>query len=80
MRDPQSFRSQMGRHNALVSGSVALQFFERVVWKESDIDIFIEQGENAEAFGNYLIEQEGYKFIKATENDEYMRPAIVEVS
>lgn len=52
----------MGRHDALVSGSVALQFFERVLWKEADLDIFVEQGENAEAFAKYLTETEGYKF------------------
>jgi len=29
------FRSQMGVHNALISGSFALQFFAEVRWKES---------------------------------------------
>ncbi|MCJ1267056.1 hypothetical protein MMC22_006941 [Lobaria immixta] len=52
----------MAIRNALVSGSVAVQFFERVLWKESDLDIFIEEGKDAKAFGKYLTEREGYNF------------------
>lgn len=61
VRNPQLFRSQMGRCDALVSGSAAIQFFDRVFWKEADLDIYIEEGENADAFGEYLTEMEGYK-------------------
>ncbi|MCJ1469260.1 hypothetical protein MMC07_007893 [Pseudocyphellaria aurata] len=68
--DPDRFRSQMGRHNALVSGSVALQFFERVLWKEADLDIYVEQGESAEAFAKYLTESEGYK-LNSRKGGEY---------
>lgn len=70
----------MGRYNALVSGSVALQLFERTLWKESDLDIFMETGESAEAFGDYIMEKEGYKYVKTTVNHGYMMPDIVEVS
>lgn len=80
VRDSQFFRSQMGRYNALISGSVALQLFERALWKESDLDILIEKGENARAFGSYLAEKEGYRLEKTSENHGYMMPDIVEVS
>lgn len=81
VRDPQFFRSQLGRHNALVSGSVALQLFERVLWKESDLDIFIERGDDAEAFAKYLTKEEGYKFHSRNEaRAEYKMSYIVEVS
>ena len=70
----------MGRNNAIVSGSVALQFFERVVWKDSDLDIFIRHGENAEAFEKYLTEEEGYKFMSQNRSREgYKMAFIVEV-
>lgn len=80
VQDSQFFRSQMGKNNALVSGSVAIQFFERVVWKESDLDIYIEEGEKATAFGNYLTEEEGYEFQRATENGPYKMHDIKQVS
>lgn len=69
----------MGKYNALVSGSVALQLFERTLWKESDLDIFMETGENAEAFGDYIMEKEGYRYVKTTVNHGYMMPDIQEV-
>lgn len=80
MRNPQHFRSQMAKYEALVSGSVALQLFERVVWKESDLDVFTRWGTYAGEFGLYLIEEEGYKLEKTTRNHGYMMPDIHEVS
>lgn len=79
VRDPQLFRSQMAIRNALVSGSLAVQFFERVVWKESDLDIFIQEGKDAKAFGKYLTEKEGYKF-SGTSSGAYMAIDIEEVA
>ena len=63
--DPKSLRSEMARSEALISGSFALQFFERVQWEASDLDIFV--GTN-KADGSYtnsnglrrLLETEGY--------------------
>ena len=33
VQDPKGFRSQMGKSGALIFGSFAIQFFERVWWK-----------------------------------------------
>jgi hypothetical protein len=44
----------MGKHDALISGSIALQFFERVVWRESDLDIYVQYGPKAEAMAHYV--------------------------
>lgn len=79
MRDPQLFRSELGKHNALVSGSVALQFFERVVWRESDLDVFIEEGENAGTFHKYLTEKEYYKLNTTAFFPGYMMSDIEQV-
>lgn len=62
----------MGKYDAIGSGSLALQVFERVLWKESDMDVFIRKGAGAEAFGKYLCEGEGYTLV-APKRDTYVR-------
>lgn len=69
VKDPNGLRSQMGEHDALISGSFALQFFERVTWDASDLDIFIPAGPGAESFGKHLQEAEGYS-PQGTQNRE----------
>ncbi|KAL8686449.1 MAG: hypothetical protein Q9218_007098 [Villophora microphyllina] len=71
VKDPKALRSFMGKHDVLISGSFAIQFFERVTWDESDLDLYAEQGPNAEALEKYLCEQEGYKFARETGGTEY---------
>jgi hypothetical protein len=58
--DSIALRVQMKRHGAVISGGLALQFFARRVWKESDMDLFIKSGESAMALGRYFVEAEGY--------------------
>ena len=61
----------MGKYGALISGSFAIQFFERVVWEESDLDIFVEEGLDASNFEQYLCEKEGYHLTrKQSSGDE----------
>ena len=69
VQDPKGLRSQMAAHNALISGSFAIQFFERVNWNEADLDIFVEQYEDAEEFQQYLCEREGYRFEREQGED-----------
>jgi hypothetical protein len=59
---------QMGKYDALISGSFAIQFFDHVSWTESDLDIYVEGEESAKAMGRYLVEQEKYKFVERTPN------------
>ena len=72
VRDPKALRSQIGIHNALISGSFAVQFFERLTWKESDLDIFVEQGQGATALEHYLCIKEDYYFVREGNIDEYI--------
>ncbi|KAL8784342.1 MAG: hypothetical protein Q9195_009087 [Heterodermia aff. obscurata] len=67
VNDPQSFRSEMADRDALISGSFALQFFERVTWNESDLDIFLEGQNEVSGFEQYLCEREGYRFDHLSE-------------
>ncbi|KAI1638414.1 hypothetical protein F4809DRAFT_599895 [Biscogniauxia mediterranea] len=63
VKDPVGFRSQLGRSDALISGSFALQFFERVVWPEADLDIMVQDGESLDGLAKLLIEKEGYEMV-----------------
>ncbi|KAH8683003.1 hypothetical protein BGZ60DRAFT_551938, partial [Tricladium varicosporioides] len=63
VNDPPSLRSLMSQCNALISGSFALQFFERVVWKNSHLDIYVEcqpEGETALPLEEHLVGVEHY--------------------
>jgi hypothetical protein len=66
---PREFRSQMAECDAVVSGSQALQFFERVHWKEADLDVFIRMGSGVDKFCEYLMETEGYKHVSTRTDD-----------
>ncbi|KAI0148170.1 hypothetical protein F4776DRAFT_660343 [Hypoxylon sp. NC0597] len=64
IKDPTGFRSQLGHSDALISGSFALQFFERITWLDSDLDIVVRDGENLEGLANFLTTVEGYKMTE----------------
>ncbi|KAI1269437.1 hypothetical protein F5Y18DRAFT_437344 [Xylariaceae sp. FL1019] len=76
--DPVAFRTQLGMSNGLISGSFALQFLEGVTWKDSDLDILIQHGEDADAIEQCLIEQ-GYEFVEAcTHPERYLYAFVAE--
>ncbi|OTA84410.1 hypothetical protein M434DRAFT_36467 [Hypoxylon sp. CO27-5] len=64
IRDPTRFRSQLGHSDALISGSFALQFFERTTWLDSDLDIVVQDGKNLEGLAKFLTAVEGYKMTE----------------
>lgn len=59
----------MARTNALISGSFALQFFDRVHWPASDLDINVRQG--SDILESYLCRIEGYTLQISTDGDKY---------
>ena len=61
VEDPRGFRTQLGRHNALVSGSFAHYFFKGETWKMFEMDVFMAYGDGSEAFARYLVGNEGYE-------------------
>lgn len=72
IEDPITFRSKLARYNALISGSFALQFFERRFWKESDLDIYVNGSDDSgshDRLDEYLVNSEGYK-LQAAKEDE----------
>lgn len=62
----------MAAHDALISGSFAIQFFERVNWIESDLDIFVQDETGTWEFEQYLCEREGYRFDRELGVDSEM--------
>ena len=71
VHDASSLRSQMGKYDALIDGSFAIQFFERLTWPDSDLDFFVEQGRGFESFCKYLVEAEGYQLVRTTQEDPH---------
>ncbi|KAI0436020.1 hypothetical protein F4803DRAFT_557410 [Xylaria telfairii] len=66
-QNPRAFRTELGRANALISGSFALQFFANKYWPESDLDIYLREDENVARLGKYLVEAEGYQLASNQE-------------
>jgi hypothetical protein len=79
VRDPCKFRSAIAHHDALVSGSFAIQFFDDVLFNGSDLDAYIQDGEGASAFGHYLRRGEGYALEKEKIEHAYSLDEIFKV-
>ena len=62
VKDPMSFRSLMARMGLVISGSFALQFFDRTYYPKSDLDLYLHPNRHMIEVGLYL-EREGYKFV-----------------
>jgi len=60
--NPLSFRSLQARTGTVVSGSNALQFFDRISYEGSDMDVYIHPGHALEV-GVWLMKEEGYTFL-----------------
>ncbi|EPE34585.1 hypothetical protein GLAREA_10279 [Glarea lozoyensis ATCC 20868] len=76
VKTPVALRSELAKHNAVISGSTALQLFERVTWRKSDLDIYVERddGTAVSALGTYLTTVESYVAVAApfpNANDDY---------
>lgn len=67
--DPQGFRSQMARSDALISGTFAAQFFERVFWDRDPMDLLVQEGLGCELFSKYLSEVADYSEVTFQEDD-----------
>jgi hypothetical protein len=55
------FRSLQARTATLVSGSIALQLFDRVFYPGSDLDLYVHPDHQREV-ARYFMDQEGYTF------------------
>lgn len=70
--DPRAFRSALGTCGGVVSGSQALQFFERTSYQLSDLDIYI-RPEGSNALVTWLI-KEGYTLEHTSDDYTLVEP------
>ncbi|OJT15482.1 hypothetical protein TRAPUB_7353 [Trametes pubescens] len=70
-----AFRGMQARTGTLISGSSALQFFDRTVYPESDLDLYVHAKHRREV-GRWLIE-EGYAFAPTEHQDPRFEVEIV---
>lgn len=60
--EPLLFRSLMARTHMVISGSFALQFFDRTYYPDSDLDLYLHPDRNVIYVGLFL-EEEEYTFV-----------------
>jgi hypothetical protein len=58
--DPEGFRKVQRRTSALISGSNALQFFDRSLYPDADLDLYVHRGRETELAAFLL--KEGYEY------------------
>lgn len=66
----------------LISGSFVVQFFDDMLWEESDLDIYLQEGPRVRDFCGYLTRKEEYVLVeeKPAENSLYPSDDILRVS
>lgn len=79
--NPKKLREQLGKSDAPISGSLALQLFECCSWGESDMDVFIKAGTGAVSFAAYVKDAEKYRLVTTRhfDSDDYNLPDLVAV-
>ena len=82
VQHPKAFRHELQESNAVVSGSVALQFFDSPsTWQAGDMDVYVMQGVDTKAMHEHLVTTQQYEFEHSRNGDDvaYPIPAIEEV-
>lgn len=72
--DPKSFRSLQSQTGTLISGSTALQFFDRSFYPESDLDLYVHMSWRIRV-AQWLF-NEGYIFVPSEKQDPNFDVAI----
>lgn len=63
VRHPGRLRLHLRESEAIISGSFAVQFFDRTTYHDSDLDIFVQAGDRVHAIAEYLQLVEGYQLV-----------------
>ncbi|KAH9948728.1 hypothetical protein B0H21DRAFT_210856 [Amylocystis lapponica] len=74
--DVPAFRTLQARTSTLISGSSAVQFFDRSYYPESDLDLYVHMRWRRE-LGEWFIEH-GYRFVANTKQDESFDVAVAD--
>lgn len=76
---PLLFRSLQARTGTLIAGSNALQFLDRIVYDEADMDMYVHPGHAREVM-DYIVESEGYEFKPHSKQPEDYRIIVADQS
>lgn len=63
--NPQCFRSQMAKCDALLVGRFAEQYFMGTFWGSKRLDIIVQRG-SSQLIGDYLPKKAGYRYIETS--------------
>ena len=63
--DPQCFRSQMAKYDALLTGQFATQYFERTVCESQRLDVVVQRG-RSQLMSSYLSNEAGYEYMNTS--------------
>jgi len=74
--DPVAFRSLQARTGTLISGSSALQFFDRTFYPESDLDLYVPKQSDRKVISWLTLN--GYKFVPGTGQPLDLEEAIIQ--
>ena len=64
--DPRGFRKELKKADGVITGGFPLQFFGRMEWEGSDLDVCVRDGVQAEQLAEYLQNVEGYDLAART--------------
>jgi hypothetical protein len=68
--DSRKFRLQLREIEAVISGSFAVQFFDRTTYQDSDLDIYVKHGDHVKALADRLTAVEGYQLSRTRPGDD----------
>lgn len=60
IKHPAGFRSEMAKSGALITADVATEFFERTIWQDSKLVIFVQDGEPTSGLLRHIQSAEPY--------------------
>ena len=63
--DPQCFRSQIAKCDALIVGQFAVRYFERTVCEPQRLDIVVQRG-RYQLLSTYLSNEAGYEYVNTS--------------
>ncbi|KAF7966524.1 hypothetical protein HWV62_38068 [Athelia sp. TMB] len=66
--NPLAFRNMQAKTGAIISGSNAVQFFDRTYYHDADLDVFVNPG-HCRAVGLHMIKVQGYRVVEEEEDD-----------
>lgn len=69
IHDPLAFRKKLQEVGGVISGGFVLQFLDRQVWPESDLDVYLNEFKACSIMLEFLVKTYGYTLKEASSED-----------